>query len=608
MTTRFLMKLCQGLKMDLENIKSLNASQEIVIKGIGGSPGICIGKAYIVDREGVDVVQQYYLFDSDLDDEIDRFKKAVANSTKEMEDIIASVPSEYHEQLYILETHKVLLKDKKLYDKTCAMIEANKINAEWALKKVSTEIRRIFNDMSDSFFRERGADVAHVTDRIMRNLTGNKSQEQIQDIHKRVILIARDLSPAETSQIQLHKVQGFVTELGGKTSHTSIIARTLQVPAVLGVAGAKEVITSESIIIVDGTKGAVILNPSDESLIEYEEKKSLSEQRRKHMMRFSSKPAQTPNGVQKKVMGNIELLEEVVSVLDHGADGIGLYRTEFLYITSHELPTEDQLFENYREVADLMYPMPVTIRTLDINGDKKAGVFNGYEETNPVLGLRAIRYCLKRPDIFKTQLRAILRAAEYGNVRLMFPMISGVKEILAAKKILDETKNDLIKDHIPFNGDIEVGIMIEVPSAAILSDLMADYVDFFSIGTNDLIQYALAIDRGNHDVAHLFQPLHPAIIKLVKTVSEAAHQKNVKLFMCGEMAADPFHVPILLALGIDEFSMNPPSIPSVKSIIRQISTENMTPFLENVLKQKSSDEIIQIVQDTYGDLFKETIR
>jgi len=608
MTTRFLMKLCQGLKMDLENIKSLNASQEIVIKGIGGSPGICIGKAYIVDREGVDVVQQYYLFDSDLDDEIDRFKKAVANSTKEMEDIIASVPSEYHEQLYILETHKVLLKDKNLYDKTCAMIETNKINAEWALKKVSTEVRRIFNDMTDSFFRERGADVAHVTDRIMRNLTGNKAQEQIQDINKRVILIARDLSPAETSQIQLHKVQGFVTELGGKTSHTSIIARTLQVPAVLGVAGAKEVITSESIIIVDGTKGAVILNPSDESLIEYEERKSVSEQRRKSMMRFSSKPALTPNGVQKKVMGNIELLEEVVSVLDHGADGIGLYRTEFLYITSHELPTEDQLFENYREVADLMYPMPVTIRTLDINGDKKAGVFNGYEETNPVLGLRAIRYCLKRPDIFKTQLRAILRAAEYGNVRLMFPMISGVKEILAAKKILDETKNDLIKDHIPFNGDIEVGIMIEVPSAAILSDLMADYVDFFSIGTNDLIQYALAIDRGNHDVAHLFQPLHPAIIKLVKTVSEAAHQKNVKLFMCGEMAADPFHVPILLALGIDEFSMNPPSIPSVKSIIRQISTENMTPFLENVLKQKSSDEIIQIVQDTYGDLFKETIR
>jgi phosphotransferase system enzyme I (PtsI) len=594
--------------MDLENIKSLNASQEIVIKGIGGSPGICIGKAYIVDREGVDVVQQYYLFDSDLDDEIDRFKKAVANSTKEMEDIIASVPSEYHEQLYILETHKVLLKDKNLYDKTCAMIETNKINAEWALKKVSTEVRRIFNDMTDSFFRERGADVAHVTDRIMRNLTGNKAQEQIQDINKRVILIARDLSPAETSQIQLHKVQGFVTELGGKTSHTSIIARTLQVPAVLGVAGAKEVITSESIIIVDGTKGAVILNPSDESLIEYEERKSVSEQRRKSMMRFSSKPALTPNGVQKKVMGNIELLEEVVSVLDHGADGIGLYRTEFLYITSHELPTEDQLFENYREVADLMYPMPVTIRTLDINGDKKAGVFNGYEETNPVLGLRAIRYCLKRPDIFKTQLRAILRAAEYGNVRLMFPMISGVKEILAAKKILDETKNDLIKDHIPFNGDIEVGIMIEVPSAAILSDLMADYVDFFSIGTNDLIQYALAIDRGNHDVAHLFQPLHPAIIKLVKTVSEAAHQKNVKLFMCGEMAADPFHVPILLALGIDEFSMNPPSIPSVKSIIRQISTENMTPFLENVLKQKSSDEIIQIVQDTYGDLFKETIR
>jgi len=602
------MKLYQGLKMDSENYKPLDTSQEIIIKGIGGSPGICIGKAYIVDREGVDVMQQYYLFDSDLDTEIERFKKAVDRATQEMDNIIASVSPEYHEQLFILETHKVLLKDKKLYDKTCKMIETNKINAEWALKKVSTTIKRKFNDMSDPFFRERGNDIVHVADRIMRNLTGNQSQEQIQNINKRVILIARDLSPAETSQIQLHKVQGFITELGGKTSHTSIIARTLQVPAVLGLTGAREVITSDSIIIVDGTKGFIILNPSDESLIEYEEKKNIYEQRKKIMMRNSFKPAMTPNGEQKKVMGNIELLEEVVSVLDHGADGIGLYRTEFLYMTNRELPTEEELFENYREVSDLMYPMPVTIRTLDINGDKKVGILKEHEETNPVLGLRAIRYCLKRPGIFKTQLRAILRASELGNVRLMFPMISGIKEIVAAKKILDETKNELASENIRFNENIKVGIMIEVPSAAILSDLMADYVDFFSIGTNDLIQYSLAIDRGNHDVAHLFQPLHPAIIRLVKTVSEAAHKKNIKIFMCGEMAADPFHVPILLALGIDEFSMNPPSIPSVKSIIRQISTEHMTPFLEKILKQQSPDEIIQIVQDTYGDLFKETLR
>jgi phosphotransferase system enzyme I (PtsI) len=594
--------------MDSENYKPLDTSQEIIIKGIGGSPGICIGKAYIVDREGVDVMQQYYLFDSDLDTEIERFKKAVDRATQEMDNIIASVSPEYHEQLFILETHKVLLKDKKLYDKTCKMIETNKINAEWALKKVSTTIKRKFNDMSDPFFRERGNDIVHVADRIMRNLTGNQSQEQIQNINKRVILIARDLSPAETSQIQLHKVQGFITELGGKTSHTSIIARTLQVPAVLGLTGAREVITSDSIIIVDGTKGFIILNPSDESLIEYEEKKNIYEQRKKIMMRNSFKPAMTPNGEQKKVMGNIELLEEVVSVLDHGADGIGLYRTEFLYMTNRELPTEEELFENYREVSDLMYPMPVTIRTLDINGDKKVGILKEHEETNPVLGLRAIRYCLKRPGIFKTQLRAILRASELGNVRLMFPMISGIKEIVAAKKILDETKNELASENIRFNENIKVGIMIEVPSAAILSDLMADYVDFFSIGTNDLIQYSLAIDRGNHDVAHLFQPLHPAIIRLVKTVSEAAHKKNIKIFMCGEMAADPFHVPILLALGIDEFSMNPPSIPSVKSIIRQISTEHMTPFLEKILKQQSPDEIIQIVQDTYGDLFKETLR
>ncbi|ETR69715.1 MAG: phosphotransferase system, enzyme I, PtsI [Candidatus Magnetoglobus multicellularis str. Araruama] len=586
----------------------MKASQEIIIKGIGGSPGICIGKAYLVDKEGVDVVHRYYLLASELDSEIERFKQAVEQAMQEMDAIIASVPAEFSEQLDILEAHKVLLKDKKLYDKTCKMIESKNINAEWALKIVSTQIYRMFNEMTDPYFRERGADVAHVTNRIMRNLMGNDDHEQIQNINKRVILIAHDLSPSETSQIQLHKIQGFITELGGKTSHTSIIARTLQVPAILGLKSATDIIPNDSIIIVDGTMGTVILNPSEDSLIEYEEKKSIFERRRKFMMRHSEEPAQTPDGIQKKVMGNIEMLEEVVSVLDHGGDGIGLYRTEFLYMARNELPSEEQLFENYKEVVDLMYPHPVTIRTLDINGDKQVGILKECDETNPVLGLRAIRYCLKRPDIFKIQLRAILRAAAFGNVRLMFPMISGVKEIVDAKKILQETIDQLTKKKVPFNAKIDVGIMIEVPSAAILSDILADHVDFFSIGTNDLIQYSLAIDRGNHDVAHLFQPLHPAIIRLVKYVSESAHNKGVKLFMCGEMAADPFYVPILLALGIDEFSMNPPSIPAVKNIIRQISTDNMAPFLDRILAQKSPDDIIQIVQDTYGALFKETIR
>ena len=524
--------------------------QEVVIQGIGGSPGICIGKAYLVDR-GVDVVQQYLLLDFELDDEIERFKSAVNQATKEMDDIIATVPAEFSEQLYILETHKVMLKDKKLYDKTCKMIETKKINAEWALKKVSAQIRRMFNDMTDPYFRERGNDVTHVTDRIMHNLIGNREHEQIQDINKRVILVARDLSPAETSQIQLNKIQGFITELGGKTSHTSIIARTLQVPAIVGLAGATELLKNDSIIIVDGTQGVLILNPSEDSLIAYAEKKVIDETRRKRMIRHSAKPARTPDGIQKKVMGNIELLEEVVSVLDHGGDGIGLYRTEFLYMASNELPTEDQLFENYKEVIDLMSPLPVTIRTLDINGDKQVRALKEKDESNPALGLRAIRYCLKRPDVFKTQLRAILRAAYYGNVRLMLPMISGVQEIIAAKTILAQTAEELARENIPCDPHLELGIMIEVPSAAILADLMANHVHFFSIGTNDLIQYSLAIDRGNHDVAHLFKPLHPAILRLVKIVSEAAHKKGIKLFMCGEMAADPFNVPLLLALGIN---------------------------------------------------------
>ncbi|KPA09043.1 phosphoenolpyruvate-protein phosphotransferase [Candidatus Magnetomorum sp. HK-1] len=586
----------------------MNETQEIKIQGIGGSPGICIGKTYLVDKEGVDVVRQYYLFDKDLNEEIERFRSAVEKAVHELDEIINDVSEEYQEQLFILETHKMLLKDKKLYEDTCRLIRSNHINAEWALKKVTYKIKRKFQQMSDPYLRERGSDIGHVTDRIMRNLIGGgKEHEQIRDINKRVILIAHDLSPAETSQIQLHKIQGFITELGGRTSHTSIIARTLQVPAILGLKNATDIIKNDSIIIVDGTKGEVVLNPSEESFIKYEEKKNIFENRRKLMMRHSEQPAKTLDGIEKKVMGNIELLEEVVSVLDHGGDGIGLYRTEFLYMARKEMPSEEQLFENYKEVIDLMYPKPVTIRTLDINGDKKVSGLSNNNETNPVLGLRAIRYCLKRPDIFKTQLRAILRAAVYGNVRIMFPMISGVMEIIAAKKMLDETAEELAKEKIHFNRNIDVGMMIEVPSAAFLSDLMADYVDFFSIGTNDLIQYTLAIDRGNQDVAHLFQPLHPAIIRMVKTVSEAAHKKGVKLSMCGEMAADPFHVPILLALKIDEFSMNPPSIPAVKSMIRKVSSENMKDFLDKILKQKSPNDVIQVVLDTYGNIFQETI-
>ncbi len=585
----------------------MNDTHEIAIQGIGGSPGICIGKAYLVDKEGVDVVRQYYLFDKDLSEEIERFKRAVDKASQELDAIISSLSGDYQEQLFILETHKLLLKDKKLYENTCKYIESNHINAEWALKKVSGNIKQTFQQMNDPYLSERGSDIGHVTDRIMHNLIGGKNHEQIRDINKRVILIAKDLSPAETSQIQLHKIQGFITELGGKTSHTSIIARTLQVPAVLGVNHATDIIKSDSIIIVDGTKGVVILNPSEESLIAYEEKKNMFERRRKSMMRHSELSAKTPDGLEKKVMGNIELLEEVVSVLDHGGDGVGLYRTEFLYMAKNELPSEDQLFENYKEVVDLMFPKPVTIRTLDINGDKPIPEMYEKSETNPVLGLRAIRYCLKRPAIFKTQLRAILRAADYGTVRLLFPMISGVQEIIAAKTLLDETANELTKEKVPFNRNIDVGMMIEVPSAAILSDMMADYVDFFSIGTNDLIQYTLAIDRGNQDVAHLFQPLHPAIIRMVKTVSEAAHKKGVKVFMCGEMAADPFHVPILLALGIDEFSMNPPSIPAVKSMIRKVNTKSMEPFMKKILEQRSPNDVIQVVQDHYGDIFQETI-
>ncbi|CAN2044421.1 Phosphoenolpyruvate-protein phosphotransferase [Candidatus Magnetomoraceae bacterium gMMP-13] len=574
-------------------------ANQIILNGIGGSPGICIGRAYLVDREGVDVVKKYSLDNNDVDGEVSRFKEAVTVATEELREIIASISEEFPEQVQILETHSLLLKDKMLYDKVIEIIQKDMVNAEWALKKILHELKDVFNRMSDPYFRERASDVVHVSERVMRNLVGVQ-ERRIEEIDKRVILVARDLSPAETSQIQLERIQGFITDLGGKTSHTSIIARTLEVPAVLGLGNITQLIKHDDIIIVDGSAGIVILSPTEESLIRYHDQKELFKTHRSAITRTSHLPAKTIDGIEKRVMGNIELPEEVVSVLDYGGNGIGLYRTEFLYMSLKELPSETQLFNNYREVAELVAPHPVTIRTLDINGDKVAGSIYSNKEINPALGLRAIRYCLKRPDVFITQLKAILRAAAFGNIRLLFPMISGIDELIKAKAFLNHAAEELEKEGVLYNKDIKVGMMIEVPSAVILADLMAEYVDFFSIGTNDLIQYSLAIDRGNMEVAHLFQPLHPAIIRMVKNVAEAGHAKNIKIFMCGEMAADPFNMPILLALDIDEFSMNPPAIPVVKSIIRKISTKNLDEFLKQVLKMSTYQDIMNLIEEKYG--------
>ena len=579
------------------------ALQEIILKGINASPGICIGKAYLVDKEGVDVVEKYYIKKKKLQAEVKRFKAAVKRARDEFQSIIENRPEELARD-YILETHIALLKDKMLYGRTVETIQTEAVNAEWALRKIVSGLKMTFEKMGDAYLKERAWDVVHVSDCIMRNLVGAVT-ENIAAIDKRVILVANDLSPAETSQINLARIMGFITNRGGKTSHTGIVAQALEIPAVVGLETATFEIKSDDLIIVDGKTGTVIIHPNEQTLVEYEERKNDYEEYKAVITRESHLSAETTDGVRLEVMANIELPEEVVSVKNYGGDGIGLYRTEFQYMNRQDFPNEEELFGKYREVVELMTPKPVTIRTLDINGDKAVANQSGFDETNPALGLRAIRYCLRKPDVFKTQLRAILRAAAFGRVRILFPMIAAYFEICEAIKALDKAAESLEKDGLPYKREIDIGIMVEVPSAVILADLLAEKADFFSIGTNDLIQYALAIDRGNRNVAHLYQPLDPAVLRLIKMVADVSREKGIEVFMCGEMAASAQHMPLLLGLGMDELSMNPQSIPQAKRVIRALKRSDAQVFAREALKKKTARGVFEMIQDTYGDILSE---
>ena len=578
-------------------------AQEIILKGINASPGICIGKAYLVDKEGVDVVEKYYIKEKKLPAEVKRFKAAVKKARDEFQTILKNRPEELQHD-YILETHIALLKDKMLYGRTVETIQSEGVNAEWALKKIVSNLKAIFEKMGDEYLKERAWDVVHVSDAIMRNLVGVASKN-IAAIDKRVILVANDLSPADTSQINLERIMGFITNRGGKASHTGIMAQALEIPAVVGLETATFEIKSDDLIIVDGNTGTVIINPNEQTLVEYEERKINFEEYKAVITRESHLSAETTDGVRLEVMANIEFPEEIVSVKNYGGDGIGLYRTEFQYMTRPNFPAEEELFENYREVVELMAPKPVTIRTLDINGDKAIAGQSGLDEANPALGLRGIRYCLRKPEVFKSQLRAILRAAAFGNVRILFPMIAAYFEICEAIKALDETAESLEKDGLPYKREIDIGIMIEVPSAVVLADLLADKTDFFSIGTNDLIQYALAIDRGNRNVAHLYQPLDPAVLRLIKRVADVSKEKGIEVFMCGEMAATAQHIPLLLGLGMDELSMNPQFIPQVKRVIRALKRSDARVFAREALKKKTARGVFELIKDTYGDILSE---
>ena len=573
---------------------------EITLKGINASPGICIGRAYLVDREGVEVINKYCILEKHIKSEVKRFKTAVQSAKAELRAVIENSP-EALQKAQILETHVLLLNDKLLYGRTIETIEKERVNAEWALKTVVTGIKSAFEEMTDVYLKERVSDIVHVSDLVMRNLAGVEVKN-LGQIDKRVILMARDLSPADTSQINLERIQGVITDLGGKTSHTGIIARALEIPAVVGLEVATRRINNDALLIVDGTTGTVIIEPSENTLAEYEDRKVRYERRQAVITRESRLETKTTDGHPYRVMGNIELPEEVVAVINYGGDGIGLYRTEFQYMNRPGFPSENELLESYKDVIEVVAPRPVVIRTLDINGDKALATGTMPAEANPALGLRAIRYCLKRPDVFRTQLRAILRAAVHGDVRILIPMVSTYFEICETKRLLDEAAEGLEKDGLPYKREIPLGAMIEVPSAVAIADLIAEEADFFSIGTNDLIQYALAIDRGNWLVAHLYQPLDPAILRMIKHTADVARDKGIKVHMCGEMAHSPLYTPLLLGMGLEDLSMNPQAIPAVKRMIRSISLSDARTMIQDVLACKTARQTFEILREAYGDL------
>ena len=581
---------------------NISKSGQITIKGISGSPGICIGKAYIVDREGVNLIKRYPVSDTLVAKEIDRFKQAVLKAKNDHAKVIDSLDKDLGENLNILETHMVLFKDKMLYGKTIDTISEEKINAEWALRKVSREVKTMFEQIDDVYLQGRVNDIVQVTDKIMSYLVGAQDIK-ISDINKRVIIVAHDLSPADASQIQLERIKGFVTDRGGKDSHTSIVAKSLRIPSVFGLGLATISVKNDDILIVDGSTGTLIINPEEDTLFNYEERMAQFEEYRAGLERESHLPAITKNGVLLNLMANIELVEEVVAAKDYGATDIGLFRTEFLYLDLKRFPTEDELLCKYKELVELMTPQSVTIRTLDINGDKVNPYLATVEEINPSLGLRAVRFCLENEAIFITQLKAIFRAAAFGNIKLLIPMISCVEEILQVKQVMNKAILELEHEDKIFNKDIPLGVMIEVPSAVMVAEYLAEHVDFFSIGTNDLIQYSMAIDRRNRMVAHLYQALNPAVLKMIKMTYDAAKEKGIDLVMCGEMAGDPMNIPVLVGMGLTNFSMNSASIPEVKRLIRLLDTKKAKKTVKKIMTLSCVQEISDFILEEYKDLF-----
>jgi phosphotransferase system enzyme I (PtsI) len=562
--------------------------------GIGVSPGIAIGVVSLVDQRPL--VDQSLIEPTDVEAELFRFQQAVDRAQEQLQKIKQAVSKQPHlrEHLYILDTHLLILEDEMLVEGTKKEIR-NLVNVEGALTRVLEQLRALFDNIDDEYLRERRSDVDAVGDRLLRILSG-VSERAIGHIGKKSLVVAHDLSPAETMQMDRSCVLGFITDKGGRTSHTAILARSLDIPAVVGLESVTSMVADRTPAIIDGSTGVVVLNPSEETLKEYLERKQSYDYSEQDLEKYRDLPSITTDQVHIPLRGNLEIANDVVQAQKHAAEGIGLYRTEFLYLGRSEPPDEEEQYQSYCEILKQAEGQSVTIRTLDIGGDKFVPELNLEDEANPAMGLRAIRFSLHEERLFKIQMRAILRASSCGRVRILFPMISGVAEIRACKKILYDIQTQLDSEGISYDPDLAIGIMIETPSAVMIASLLAQEVDFFSVGTNDLIQYFLAVDRGNEHVAYLYDPLHPAIIRALKMTCDAANAAGIGVCICGEMAGEPLYALALVGLGFHELSMNPACIPRVKRVLRQVSKQDGEILVKQLLLLSTSKEVSTIIE------------
>ena len=559
------------------------------IQGISGSRGVAVGNVYRYIQEEI-VIPDYTVAEDKVEEEIGKFAAAMAATLKQLDTIRQKALEEMGpEEAAIFEAHMQIAQDPSLSDGIKSLVESSHTNVVAATAQTIETFANIFLGMEDAYMRERGADIKDIGDRLMRNMLG-MNPRGLSHISGEVILVAQDLAPSDTASLDKNVVKGIVTAAGGPTSHAAIMARTLEIPAVMGVGNIESFVDGDKAVVL-GTDGIVEINPSDADWAEYTNQAGAFQEELKRLRESANLEATTTDGHYVELFGNIGKAKDAKNALTMGAQGIGLYRTEFLYMENDELPAEDVQFEEYKKVAQDMKGKPVIIRTMDIGGDKELKCLDLPSEMNPFLGYRAIRISLNRPDIFKVQLRALLRASAFGDIHIMYPMIASVEEVKQANAMLDECKEELTAEGKEYNKNIKVGIMIEVPAAAVISPILAKYVDFFSIGTNDLCQYTLAVDRMNEAIGSLYQPLHPGVLRLIKHVIDASHKQGKFTGMCGELASDPVATMILLGLGLDEFSMTASSIPLIKNILRSVSKAECEEVANKALTMDTAEEI-----------------